>query len=254
MVEGMLIRGGTVVDGTGAPGRTADVLVEDGVIVNVGRVDAAGAEVVEADGLLVTPGWVDVHTHYDGQVYWDPLMTPSSWHGATTVIMGNCGVGFAPVRPDEHEQLIELMHLIEDIPTETLRSGIPWGWETFAEYLDCLDLTPRAIDVGVLVPHGVVRTYVMGERAECGQASPEEIATIAALIGEAMDAGALGCSANRTLRKGGVVPAPSPPTANCWPSPGSSALETGYSRRVPPPTTDPRSSRRHRTRPTWSAG
>ncbi len=206
MVEGMLIRGGTVVDGTGAPGRTADVLVEDGVIVNVGRVDAAGAEVVEADGLLVTPGWVDVHTHYDGQVYWDPLMTPSSWHGATTVIMGNCGVGFAPVRPDEHEQLIELMHLIEDIPTETLRSGIPWGWETFAEYLDCLDLTPRAIDVGVLVPHGVVRTYVMGERAKRGEASPEEIATIAALIGEAMDAGALGCSANRTLRKGGVVP------------------------------------------------
>jgi N-acyl-D-amino-acid deacylase len=206
MVERVLIKGGTVVDGTGAPSQTADVLLESGVIVDVGRVDAARAEVVDADGLLVTPGWVDVHTHYDGQVYWDPLMTPSSWHGATTVIMGNCGVGFAPVHPDGHEQLIGLMHQIEDIPTETLRAGIPWGWETFAEYLDCLDRTPRAIDVGVLVPHGVVRTYVMGGRGERGEASPDEISTIAALIGDALDAGALGCSANRTLRKDGVVP------------------------------------------------
>jgi N-acyl-D-aspartate/D-glutamate deacylase len=206
MVDRVLIQAGTVVDGTGAPARTADVLVEGGVIVDVGRVDAAGAEIVDAGGLLVTPGWVDVHTHYDGQVYWDPLMTPSSWHGATTVIMGNCGVGFAPVRPAEHEQLIGLMHQIEDIPTDTLRAGIPWGWETFAEYLDCLDRTARAIDVGVLVPHGVVRTYLMGERGERGEASPEEIATIAGVIGDALDSGALGCSANRTQRKDGVVP------------------------------------------------
>src|SRR5579872_5346923 len=193
-----VIRGGTVVDGSGAPPRTADVLLRDGLVAEVGRVGSApGATVVNADGLLVTPGWVDVHTHYDGQVYWDPLMTPSSWHGATTAIMGNCGVGFAPVRPDAHEHLIDLMHTIEDIPTETLRAGIPWGWESFAEYLDCLDETPRAIDVGVLVPHGVVRTYLLGERAERGIASAEEIAAMAAMIGDAIDAGALGCSANR---------------------------------------------------------
>jgi N-acyl-D-aspartate/D-glutamate deacylase len=200
------IRGGTVVDGTGAPARSADVLVEDGVIVEVGQVDGAGAEVFDADGLLVTPGWVDVHTHYDGQVYWDPLMTPSSWHGATTVVMGNCGVGFAPVHPDQHDQLIDLMVRIEDIPGGTLTAGIPWGWETFGEYMACLDRTARAIDVGVLVPHGAVRSYVMGDRAERGTATTDEVAAIAALIDEGLAAGALGCSANRTLKKGAVVP------------------------------------------------
>src|SRR5262245_28828375 len=138
MAQRTIIRGGTVVDGTGAPGRTADVLIDDGVVVDIGRVEATGADVFDADGLLVTPGWIDVHTHYDGQVYWDPLMTPSSWHGATTVVMGNCGVGFAPARPDAHNDLIELMNKIEDIPTETLHAGIPWGWESFADYLDCL--------------------------------------------------------------------------------------------------------------------
>jgi N-acyl-D-aspartate/D-glutamate deacylase len=206
MAEATLIRGGTVVDGTGSPGRTADVLIENDVIVGVGRINAAAAKIVDAAGLLVTPGWVDVHTHYDGQVYWDPLMTPSSWHGATTAVMGNCGVGFAPAHPDAHESLIALMHQIEDIPTETLRAGVPWGWETFSEYIECLDRTPRAIDVGVLVPHGVVRTYVMGERGLRGKATAEEIAVIAGTIGDAIDAGALGCSANRTLRKEGVVP------------------------------------------------
>ncbi len=206
MVERVLIKGGTVVDGSGAPGRTADVLMENGRVLEVGRAHSPGADIVDADGLLVTPGWVDVHTHYDGQVYWDPLMTPSSWHGATTVVMGNCGVGFAPVRPDEHENLIGLMHKVEDIPIETLRAGVPWGWESFAEYLSCLDHTPRAIDVGVLVPHGAVRTYVMGERGIRGQATAEEITTIAELIGDALDAGALGCSGNRNERKDGVVP------------------------------------------------
>lgn len=201
-----LIRGGTVVDGTGAPARTADLLIEDGVVLDVGRLDPAGADVFDAQGLLVTPGWVDVHTHYDGQVYWDALMTPSSWHGATTVIMGNCGVGFAPVHPDQHDELIDLMVKIEDIPRETLRAGIPWGWETFGEYLNCLDRTPRAIDVGALVPHGAVRSYVMGERSERGNATAEEIVRITALIDEALQAGALGCSANRTLMKGAIVP------------------------------------------------
>ena len=206
MADSTLIRGGTVVDGTGAPARTADLLIEGGVITEIGRVHKAGARVIDADGLLVTPGWIDVHTHYDGQVYWDPLMTPSSWHGSTTAIMGNCGVGFAPARPDQHEALMELMNIIEDIPMETLREGIPWGWETFAEYLDALDGTPRAIDVGVLVPHGAVRTYLMGERGVRDPATPEEIGAIAGMIGEAIEAGALGCSANRTMRKPGVVP------------------------------------------------
>ena len=206
MSESMLIRGGTVVDGTGAAPVTADVLVEDGRIAQVGRIDAPGARIVDADGLLVTPGWIDTHTHYDGQVYWDPLMTPSSWHGSTTAVMGNCGVGFAPARPDQHDYLMELMQSIEDIPVATLRAGVPWGWESFGEYLDCLDHTPRAIDMGVLVPHGVVRTYLMGERGEKGEASAEEIEAMCQLIGEAIDAGALGCSANRTLLKDGFVP------------------------------------------------
>jgi N-acyl-D-amino-acid deacylase len=206
MNNSVLIRGGTVIDGTGAPPRTADVLIEDDVIVDVGRLARTGVRSVDADGLLVTPGWVDVHTHYDGQVYWDPLMTPSSWHGATTAVMGNCGVGFAPARADGHENLIELMHIIEDIPTETLRAGIPWGWETFGEFIDCLDKTPRAIDVGVLVPHGAVRTYLMGERGVRDEATPDELAAITNMIGEAIDAGALGCSGNRTLRKDGLVP------------------------------------------------
>jgi N-acyl-D-aspartate/D-glutamate deacylase len=206
MAKSILIRGGTVIDGTGAVGRTADVLIEDGLIAEVGRIDKAGARTIDADGLFVTPGWVDVHTHYDGQVYWDPLMTPSSWHGSTTAIMGNCGVGFAPARPDQHEELLQLMHVIEDIPMETLREGVPWGWESFAEYLDCLDQTGRAIDVGVLVPHGMVRTYLMGARGVSDPANDDEIAAITAMIGEAIDAGALGCSANRTMRKDGVVP------------------------------------------------
>ena len=128
MADRILIKGGAVVDGTGGAPRTADVLIEDGMVAELGRIDAPGVRVVDADGLHVTPGWVDVHTHYDGQVYWDPLMTPSSWHGATTVIMGNCGLGFAPARPDSHEFLLDLMHKIEDIPLETLRAGVPWGW------------------------------------------------------------------------------------------------------------------------------
>ena len=202
----ILFRGGTLVDGTGGPPQTADVLVEDGLVAEVGRIDSRDARIVDADGLHVTPGWVDVHTHYDGQVYWDPLMTPSSWHGATTAIMGNCGLGFAPARPDAHDELLELMHLIEDIPLETLREGVPWGWESFSEYLDCLGRTPRAIDVGVLVPHGAVRSYLMGERGAKGEASAEEIAAICAMIGEAIEAGALGCSANRNMMKDAFVP------------------------------------------------
>ena len=161
------IRGGTVVDGTGAPAFTADVAVDGGTIVAVGRVTDRARKTIDADGLLITPGFVDVHTHYDGQATWDPHLTPSCWQGVTTAILGNCGVGFAPARPghDAHVQLVELMEGVEDIPGTALYEGIRWEWETFPEYLDALERMPRVIDVGTHVPHAAVRAYVMGERA-----------------------------------------------------------------------------------------
>src|SRR5271163_5327758 len=159
----LISRGGTVVDGTGAPARTADVAVTDGVIVDVGRVsggDITAKRIVAADGLTVTPGFVDVHTHFDGQATWDPHLTPSCWHGVTTAIMGNCGIGFAPVRPDRHDWLIELMEGVEDIPGSALAEGITWEWESFGEYLDALERMPRAVDVGTQIPHAAVRGFV----------------------------------------------------------------------------------------------
>src|ERR1700692_2992054 len=163
-MHALVIKGGSVVDGTGAPARTADVAITEGVITDVGTVKGAARETVDADGLLVTPGFVDIHTHYDGQVTWDPLLTPSCWHGVTSLVMGNCGVGFAPVRPGSEDWLIQLMEGVEDIPGTALAEGITWGWETFPEYLDALDTMPRVMDVGTQVPHGAVRAYVMGER------------------------------------------------------------------------------------------
>ena len=153
----LVIRGGAVVDGTGVPARTADVAVDDGRVTEGGAVDGRGARELDADGLVVAPGWVDIHTHYDGQVTWDPEMTPSSWHGVTTVVMGNCGVGFAPVRPGGESFLIELMEGVEDIPGTALHEGIDWQWETFAEYLDALDSTGRVLDVAAQVPHAALR-------------------------------------------------------------------------------------------------
>src|SRR5207253_4700188 len=151
------------VDGTGAPANPADVAIDGGIISEVGNVDERGRRELNADGLLVTPGFVDVHTHYDGQATWDPLLTPSCWHGVTTVVMGNCGVGFAPVKPSEREWLIGLMEGVEDIPGAALSTGIKWAWESFPEYLAAVAGTPRALDVGTQVPHGAVRAYVMGE-------------------------------------------------------------------------------------------
>ncbi|HVU73967.1 MAG TPA: amidohydrolase family protein [Mycobacteriales bacterium] len=193
----LIIRGGTVVDGTGAPPRRADVAVTGGVITEVGRVDGPAARELDADGLLVTPGFVDVHTHFDGQATWDPHLTPSCWHGVTTVVMGNCGVGFAPVRPQAHDELIELMEGVEDIPGTALSEGMSWGWETFEEYLDALDAKPRSLDVGVHLPHAPLRAYVMGDRA-LDDASPDEVAQMAALVTRALRAGALGFSTGRT--------------------------------------------------------
>ena len=210
----LIIRGGTVVDGTGAPARTADVAIDDGVITAVG--DLAGADarrVVDAAGAIVTPGWVDVHTHYDGQATWDEVLAPSSWHGVTTVVMGNCGVGFAPAAPDRHDWLIGLMEGVEDIPGTALAEGIDWSWETFGEYLDALDERRWTMDVGTQVAHGAVRAYVMGERGARNEpATPEDIAAMAEVVGDALRAGALGFSTSRTIAHVAIDGEPVPGT------------------------------------------
>jgi N-acyl-D-aspartate/D-glutamate deacylase len=196
----LVIRGGTVVDGTGDAPRLADVAVDGGLISQVGVVEGKGRREIDAKGLLVTPGWVDIHTHYDGQATWDAVLAPSSWHGVTTAIMGNCGVGFAPVRPDAHNFLIELMEGVEDIPGSALAEGIDWKWETFPEYLDALEAKPRAIDVGAHVPHAPVRAYVLGDRCNTDyQPNTAEIAEMARIVREGVEAGALGFSTSRTL-------------------------------------------------------
>ena len=194
------IRGGTIIDGTGAPRFTADIGVRDGKIAQLGASDEPATREINAAGLLVTPGWVDVHTHYDGQVTWDPYLTPSCWHGVTTVVMGNCGVGFAPAQPDQHEWLISLMEGVEDIPGTALAEGIKWDWEGFPEYLDAIDRSPHAIDVVAQVPHGALRAYVMGERGADHNEIPtsEEIETMGRLVREAIEAGARGFTSSRT--------------------------------------------------------
>ena len=209
----LVIRGGTVVDGTGVPGRTADVAITDGTITEVGQVDGAASRELDADGLLVTPGFVDIHTHFDGQVTWDPLLTPTCWHGVTTVVMGNCGVGFAPARRDRHEWLIGLMEGVEDIPGAALSEGIRWDWETFPEYLDAVARAPKSLDVGTQIPHGAVRAYVMGERGARNEAATaEDIAAMALIVREALDAGALGFSTSRTIAHMAIDGEPVPGT------------------------------------------
>ncbi|HUA94447.1 MAG TPA: amidohydrolase family protein [Acidimicrobiales bacterium] len=209
----LVIRGGTVVDGTGAPPRTADVAVDDGLVTEVGNVKEGGSRTIDADGLLVTPGWVDVHTHYDGQATWDDVLAPSAWHGVTTIVMGNCGVGFAPARPDRRQWLIGLMEGVEDIPGTALSEGIEWEWETFPQYLEALDRRRWTMDVGTQVPHGAVRAYVMGERgARNEEATPEEIAEMKAIVKEAVAAGALGFSTSRTTAHRAIDGEPVPGT------------------------------------------
>ena len=195
-----IIKGGTVVDGTGSEPFTADVAISDGVIVEVGKISGTARETIKADGLLVTPGFVDIHSHYDGQITWDPQLAPSFWHGVTTTIMGNCGVGFAPVKPDRREWLIGLMEGVEDIPGSALSDGIQWEWETFPEYLQALRGREFAIDVGAQTTHGALRTYVMGERGAMNEAAtPEDIEAMAALVREGQAAGAFGFSTSRTV-------------------------------------------------------
>ncbi len=196
----LVIRGGTVVDGSGGKPFTADVAVDGGLISLVGKVEAKGREEIDATGLIVTPGFVDVHTHYDGQATWDAEMAPSSWHGVTTVVMGNCGVGFAPARPDRHEWLISLMEGVEDIPGTALAEGMKWDWETFPEYLDALERLPRTVDVGTHVPHGAVRAYVLGDREQPGAIpTDEDVAEMSRIVEEGVRAGALGFSTSRTV-------------------------------------------------------
>jgi N-acyl-D-aspartate/D-glutamate deacylase len=196
----LIIRGGTLVDGTGAAPVVGDIGVQGDRIVAVGKVEGKARREIDATGLLITPGWVDIHTHYDGQATWDAVMAPSSWHGVTTAIMGNCGVGFAPVRPGQQDFLIQLMEGVEDIPGAALAEGIDWKWETFPEYLDALEAKPRTIDVGVHVPHGSVRAYVLGDRCNTDyQPDAGEIAEMAGLVREGVAAGALGFSTSRTL-------------------------------------------------------
>jgi len=196
----LILRGGTVIDGSGGPRYVADIGIKNGKVERIGNITEAGTEEIDATGKLVTPGWVDIHTHYDGQATWDPILAPSSWHGVTTVVMGNCGVGFAPVRPQDRDFLIQLMEGVEDIPGAALAEGINWQWESFPEYLDALAAFPRAIDVATQVPHGAIRAYVMGERCNTDYApSREEVAQMAELVREGVEAGALGFSSSKTL-------------------------------------------------------
>ena len=196
----LIIRGGTIVNGTGAAPFAGDLAIEAGRIVAVGEVTGAARRELDAEGHLVTPGWVDIHTHYDGQATWDPLLAPSSWHGVTTVVMGNCGVGFAPVRADQHQFLIELMEGVEDIPGAALAEGIDWRWERFPEYLDALEDRKRTIDVAAHVPHGAVRAYMLGEKCNTDYVpTGDEIGQMADLVREGVAAGAVGFSTSRTL-------------------------------------------------------
>ena len=196
----LIIKNGTIIDGTGKDRYAADIAVKDGKIAKIGEITEHADKEIDVEGKLVTPGWVDVHTHYDGQATWDPLLAPSSWHGVTTVVMGNCGVGFAPVKPKDRDFLIELMEGVEDIPGAALSEGIDWQWESFPEYLDALDAFPRAIDVATQVPHGAVRAYVMGERCNSDYApTEEEVNDMAELVREGVEAGALGFSSSKTL-------------------------------------------------------
>ncbi|MDB3950299.1 amidohydrolase family protein [Gammaproteobacteria bacterium] len=197
----LIIRNGKIIDGSGKKPFFGDIAIDGGKITSVGKIENSGKEEFDAKGNLVTPGWVDIHTHYDGQVSWDPYLTPSSWHGVTTAVMGNCGVGFAPVRPGDENFLIQLMEGVEDIPGSALHEGIDWDWETFPEFLDAIDKKEFVMDVGFMMGHGPLRSYVMGyERCQNQvDASDEEISKMSELVTEAIESGALGFSTSRTV-------------------------------------------------------
>ncbi len=202
MTHDLVVRGGTVVDGTGAAGRPADVAIDGDRITAIGAVEDRGRREIDADGKLVTPGFVDVHTHLDAQLAWDPVGSSSCWHGVTTVAIGNCGVTFAPVQSRDHTYLADVMEAVEDIPATTILDGLPWDWETYGEYLGWLDRTPKGVNVGGMVGHCALRYYVMGERSLDPDVDPtdDDLGAMTDLVDEAMRAGALGFSSSRTLR------------------------------------------------------
>jgi len=207
----VVVRNGTVIDGTGAAPYEADVAIANGKIVEIGKITARGAEEIDAKGKLVTPGFVDIHTHYDAQAAWDSRMTPSSWHGVTTAVMGNCGVGFAPCRPEDRNKLVELMEGVEDIPGAVMAEGLKWEWESFGEFLTSLERRQRDIDLCALLPHAAVRVYVMGERAIRHEAANQgDIAQMRQIVEESVRAGAFGVSTSRTIShkslKGEYIP------------------------------------------------
>ena len=196
----IVIRNGMVYDGSGGTPYAADIAIADGKISAIGGSIPAGAEEIDAQGKMVTPGFIDVHTHYDAQVTWSSRINPSSWNGVTTVMIGNCGVGFAPCKPHQRDKLVELMEGVEDIPEPVLTEGLPWNWETFDDYLNSLDGKEYDLDVVTQVPHAALRVYVMDDRAVAqADATPEEQAEMAALAAEAIEAGALGFSTSRTI-------------------------------------------------------
>ncbi len=209
-----LIKNAAIVDGTGADTFNGDIGIADGRIVEIGKVDSTAKETINADGAYATPGWVDVHTHFDGQVSWDDKIDPSFSHGVTSVVMGNCGVGFAPARPGGERELIELMEGVEDIPGTALYEGIEWGsWETFPEYMDYIESRSFALDVGTQIPHSAVRSYVMGERALAHEdATAEDLEQMCAIVSEGLEAGALGFSTSRTVGHRSVRGEPIPGT------------------------------------------
>ena len=200
-IHDLVIRNGNIVDGSGKKPFLGDIAIDEGKITKVGEVINSGKKEIDADGNLVSPGWVDIHTHYDGQVCWDPYLTPSSWHGVTTVVMGNCGVGFAPVKPGDQNFLIQLMEGVEDIPGTALHEGIDWEWETFPEFLDAIEKKEFVMDLGFMIGHGPVRSYVMGYDRCQNQvdASKDEINQMSDIVEKAINAGALGFSTSRTI-------------------------------------------------------
>ena len=201
----LIIKNGLIYDGKGSEPFEADIGISEDKIVAIGKIEENSIETIDAKGKIVTPGFVDIHTHYDGQVTWDPYLRPSTYHGVTTVVMGNCGVGFSPCKPDQRDWLIGLMEGVEDIPGTALHEGIDWEWESFPEYLDALEKKPLAIDVGTQIPHGAVRAYVMGERGiNHEEASEDEINKMKEIVREAVEAGAYGFSTSRTEKHNDV--------------------------------------------------